>query len=50
LDERISLAKAAELLGLTRLELEREFRKRSIPIKSISVDDVKAEIHAIQQW
>jgi len=47
-DGKISLSKAAELLGLTRIELQREFQRAGIPIRSLSQDDVAAEIEMLR--
>lgn len=52
LDEEINLGKAAELLGLHRLELQEQFRAQGIPLR-IGVDtleEAQAEIAAITQW
>ena len=47
---KISLAKAAQTLGLTRIEFERELRTRGIPIRTLSQEDVRAEVRAITSW
>ncbi|AHF81390.1 UPF0175 family protein [Thermococcus paralvinellae] len=47
LDRKISLGKAAELLGMTREELIEEFHKRGIPIRKLSKEDVIAEVEAL---
>lgn len=44
LDEKINLGKAAELLGVHRLELQKELREKGVPIRGISKDDVIAEV------
>jgi predicted HTH domain antitoxin len=49
-DEKISLSKAAELLEMTRIELQKEFREKGVPIRSISQEDVIAEVEAMKQW
>ena len=52
LDEEINLGKAAELLGLHRLELQEQFREQGIPLR-LGVDTVEeahAEMAAIRQW
>ena len=49
-DEKISLSKAAELLGITRIELEKEFKEKGIPIRSLSRKDVVAEVEALKTW
>ncbi len=50
LDGRISLAKAAEELCVTRHEFEQELRKRGIPIRQLTKEDVVVEVHAIARW
>jgi predicted HTH domain antitoxin len=50
LDEKISLGKAAELLGITRIELQRDLEERGIPIRVISSKDVVAEVEALKKW
>jgi predicted HTH domain antitoxin len=50
LDAKINLGKAAELLDIHRLELEQELRKKGIPIRSISKEDISAEVEALQEW
>jgi len=47
-DGKISLSKAAELLGLTRIELQRELQRAGIPIRSLSQDDAAAEIEMLR--
>jgi predicted HTH domain antitoxin len=49
LDEQISLAKAAELLGVDRWTLQAEFHKRGIPLRqgAESIEELQAEI---QVW
>jgi predicted HTH domain antitoxin len=48
IDGKISLSKASELLGLTRIELEIEFKARGIPIRLLSEDDVIAEVEMLR--
>jgi predicted HTH domain antitoxin len=48
LDGEISLSKAAELLGMTRIELQRKLKEQGIPIRSLSIDDVFAEVEALR--
>lgn len=48
IDGKMSLSKASELLGLTRIELETEFKARGIPIRSLSEDDVIAEVEMLR--
>ena len=50
LDGKISLAKAAETLNMTRIEFEQELRTRGIPVRMLSPEDVRAEIQAITTW
>jgi predicted HTH domain antitoxin len=52
LDEEINLGKAAELLGMHRLELQEQFREQGIPLR-LGVDTIEeahAEMAAITQW
>jgi len=49
-DGRISLGKAAELLGLTRIELQRELKEKGVPIRISSKEDVMAEAEAVKLW
>ena len=49
-DEKISLSKAAELLGITRIELEKEFKEKGIPVRALSRKDVVAEVEALKTW
>ena len=48
LDKKINLGKAAELLGITREELIKEFHKRGTPIRKLSKEDVIAEVEALE--
>ena len=50
LDQQISLSKAAEILNLTRLELQRQLLQQGIPVRTLSLDEVKAEVEALRQW
>ncbi len=50
LDEKISMSKAAEMLGVTRIELITEFKKKGMPIRVVSKEDVFAEVEAIRLW
>ena len=50
IDDKISLGKAAELLGITRNELEREFKEKGIPLRALHKEDVIAEVDAIKKW
>jgi predicted HTH domain antitoxin len=49
LDQQISLSKAAELLGMTRLELQRQCLQQGIPIRMLSLDEVQAEVETLRQ-
>jgi predicted HTH domain antitoxin len=49
LDQQISLSKAAELLGITRLELQRQFLQQGIPVRMLSRDEVQAEVDTLRQ-
>jgi predicted HTH domain antitoxin len=48
LDGMISLSKAAELLGLTRRELERDLRGQGISIRYTSDEDVADEVEMLR--
>lgn len=48
IDSKISLSKAAELLGRTRIELQRELKEQGITIRTISEDDVAAEVEMLR--
>lgn len=50
IDEKISLGKAAELLGVDRMELQKELRAKGVPIRLLSKEDVIAETEAIKEW
>jgi predicted HTH domain antitoxin len=50
LDEKINLGKAAELIGVHRLELQNELRAKGVPIRGISKEDAIAEVEAIREW
>jgi predicted HTH domain antitoxin len=51
-DKEINLGKAAELLGMHRIELEEEFRSQGIPVRmgSDSLEEARAEAAAVAQW
>jgi prevent-host-death family protein len=51
LDERINLGKAAELLQLSRFELEERFQRLGIPLRrgARSIEDAQAEIAAARR-
>ncbi|VVB62839.1 Uncharacterised protein [uncultured archaeon] len=48
IDGKISLSKAAELLGLTRIELQKELKEQGIAIRNLSEDDVAAEVEMLR--
>ena len=50
LDEKINLSKAAEELGLNRLELEEQLKAEGIPVRRLSEDDIRAEAEAVKRW
>lgn len=52
LDEEISLAKAAELLNLHRLELQERFIIQGIPLRlgASTIAEARAELTAIEAW
>jgi len=52
LDEEINLSKAAELLGIHRLELQERFIAQGIPLRigSDTVEEARAEVTAIEDW
>ena len=49
LDQQISLSKAAELVGLSRIELQRQLVQEGIPIRALSDEDIQAEVEALRQ-
>jgi predicted HTH domain antitoxin len=49
IDGKITLSKAAELLGLSRMELEKELQRTGIPMRSLSEDDVTAEVEMLKR-
>ena len=51
LDERVNLGKAAELLQLSRFEIERSFLRLGIPLRrgARSSEDAQAEIAAVRR-
>lgn len=51
LDERINLGKVAELLQLSRFELEESFQRLGIPLRrgARSIEDARAEIAAARR-
>jgi predicted HTH domain antitoxin len=52
LDEEINLGKAAELLGIHRLELQDRFIAQGIPLRlgPATIEEAKAELAAIKAW
>ncbi|WXG39296.1 MAG: UPF0175 family protein [Candidatus Freyarchaeum deiterrae] len=49
-DGKINLSKAAELLGVTRIELQKELREKGVPIRASSKEDAMAEAEAAKLW
>ena len=49
LDEKISLAKAAELLQLTRDELQEQLLAAGIPVRRLTRADVEAEVEVVRR-
>lgn len=52
LDEVINLGKAAELLGMHRLELQERFTELGIPLRSGAAtrEEAQAEVAALRKW
>ncbi|MCH8292281.1 UPF0175 family protein [Candidatus Poribacteria bacterium] len=50
IDEEMNLGKAAELLEMSRLELEQELKEKGVPIRYLSKEDIVAEVEAIRAW
>ncbi len=52
LDEEINLGKAAEILGVHRLELQAQFQEQGIPLRLgvETMEEAAAEMAAIRQW
>lgn len=52
LDEEINLGKAAELLGVHRLELQRQFVEKGIPLRlgPATAEEAQAEVGAWTAW
>ena len=52
LDEVINLGRAAELLGMHRLELQERFARLGIPIRigAATREEAQAEVAAIRKW
>ncbi|MBI3952081.1 MAG: UPF0175 family protein [Acidobacteria bacterium] len=52
LDEQINLGKAAELLGMHRLELQQQFLEKGIPLRlgPQTVEEAKADVEAWAAW
>ena len=52
LDEQINLGKAADLLGIHRLELQAQFQQQGIPLRNgvDTMEEAHAEVVAIEQW
>jgi len=49
-DGKINLSKAAELIGVSRIELQKELVEKGIPIRALSKEDVVAEVEALRLW
>jgi predicted HTH domain antitoxin len=51
-DEQINMGKAAELLGLTELELRDQFVRLGIPLRIGPADmaEARAEVEAVRAW
>lgn len=51
-DEQINLGKAAELLGLSEIQLRQRFVKLGIPLRVGPVDlaEARAEVEAVRAW
>ncbi|TRZ87702.1 MAG: UPF0175 family protein [Methanosarcinales archaeon] len=50
LDHKINLGKASELLQVDRLELQNELRAKGIPVRTLSREEITAEVEAARQW
>jgi len=50
LDEKINLSKAAEELGLHRIELENQLESEGIPVRRLSDEDLIVEVKAAKKW
>lgn len=50
LDEKINLSKAAEELGLHRIELENQLESEGIPVRRLSEGDLIVEVKAAEKW
>ena len=52
IDGEINLGKAAELLGMHRLDLQAQFMTQGIPLRSgaETLEDAVAEVAAISEW
>ncbi len=52
LDHEINLGKAAELLGLPRAQLQREFITNGIPLRQgpEDIDEARSEYKSIESW
>lgn len=52
LDREINLGKAAELLGISRIELQRQFMAQGIPLRIGAEDlaEARAEVEAVESW
>lgn len=50
MDGKVNLGKAAEILEMSRLELERELKEKGVPVRHLTAADVSAEVEAIKEW
>jgi predicted HTH domain antitoxin len=52
LDREINLGRAAELLGMPRAELQKQFVRQGIPLRLGPQDlaEARAELNAIESW
>lgn len=52
LDHEINLGRAAELLGLSRAEVQKRFVAQGIPLRlgAQDVQEARAELQAIESW
>lgn len=52
LDREINLGKAAELLGLARAELQKQFIVQGLPLRlgAEDLDEARAEVQSLETW
>lgn len=48
--EKITLPQAGKLAGLQRIDMEEELFKRKIPIYRPTVEDLHADLRALEKW